>query len=263
MAFALIALGSNLGDRAAQLRQAVDALAKLPQTHLLARSRWHETAPVGGAAGQGPFLNAAALLSTSLSPAELLRRLSAIESERGRKRDERWSARTLDLDLLLYDELVIDSAELTIPHPRMVYRPFILAPAAEVAPWMLHAESGWTVGGLLRHLQEAPPSIGVAGDADAVKQVAGKINGWLASAVSNGSHVAEEPPTVSPWRIADRHPRLLLAADAPAGIEKRRLRKIFNLPTTGPVAWISAETTSPELDEALAAVRAVWPAYAR
>jgi 2-amino-4-hydroxy-6-hydroxymethyldihydropteridine diphosphokinase len=262
MAYSLIALGSNLGDRAARLQQAIAALGRLPQTRLAARSRWHESAPVGGPAGQQAFLNGAALLSTSLSPEQLFDQLTSIEAACGRKRDERWSARTLDLDLLLYDELVRDSPELAIPHPRMVYRPFVLRPAAEVAAWMVHAESGWTVDALLEHLKDGQPSIAVAGDPGVVEQMIASINAMLDTAISEGPAVAEKRPTIALWSENSDRPTLLLAA-ASAGIDRRQLRKMLNLPATGPVAWISADPAPPELDEALAAVQAVWSALAR
>src|SRR5688500_10444910 len=98
----LIGLGSNLGDRAATLTQALDDLDGASRVAVNACSSFHETAPVGGPAGQGVFLNAAATLATSLSPWELLSTLRAIERKHGRTRNERWSARTLDLDLLMY-----------------------------------------------------------------------------------------------------------------------------------------------------------------
>src|SRR5215204_154465 len=103
MAHCLIALGSNLGDREETLRQAASELSRLPATRLVALSRWHETPTVGGPAGQGPFLNAAALVCTSLIPTALLAELRRIEATLGRVRGERWAPRSLDLDVLLYD----------------------------------------------------------------------------------------------------------------------------------------------------------------
>jgi 2-amino-4-hydroxy-6-hydroxymethyldihydropteridine diphosphokinase len=263
MAYALIALGSNLGDRAAQLRQAVAALAELPQTRLVTRSGWYETAPVGGRKGQQAFLNGAALISTSLSPEQLFSRLVTIEVQCGRQRSERWAARTLDLDLLLYDELVSDLPELTIPHPRMAYRPFVLKPAAEVAPWMVHADSCWTVGWLLEHLRRTRPSVAIASEAKAVKRIIGRINAMLNAAIARNTAAASERPTVAPWSESGGYPTLLLAAEDLAGTPKQQLRKMLKLPPTGPIAWISAEPASPELDEALAAVQAVWAALAQ
>jgi 2-amino-4-hydroxy-6-hydroxymethyldihydropteridine diphosphokinase len=128
---AYIALGSNLGDRAAHLRFALTTLAATPGFFLLRVSRFHETAPVGGPPGQGPYLNAAALLSTTLSPRALLDTLLDIESRAGRTRSVPNAPRTLDLDLLLYADLAITTPDLQVPHPRMWTRSFVVEPLAE------------------------------------------------------------------------------------------------------------------------------------
>lgn len=130
---AYVALGSNLGDRAGHLAAALAALAALPGTRVLAVSATFETAPVGPA-GQQNYFNAAAALSTSLAPHALLDHLLAIEQARGRVRRERWGPRTLDLDLLLHGDTVLDDPHLTLPHPRMLERAFVLAPLADIAP---------------------------------------------------------------------------------------------------------------------------------
>ncbi len=156
MAHALIALGSNLGDRAAILDRAVSLLANASGVTVLRVSRWHETDPVGGPAGQGPYLNGAALLDTSLDPFAFARELETVESVLGRVRSERWGPRTIDLDLLLYDSVRIETPVLCVPHPRMTQRRFVLAPAAEIAPNMLHLPSGRTVQDLLLRLEQGP-----------------------------------------------------------------------------------------------------------
>lgn len=148
----LIALGSNLGDRAAILTRAVDRLSATPGITVLRVSRIYETAPSGGPPGQGPFLNAAAMLQTSLEPLALLAVLHNIEAELGRVRDVHWGARTLDLDLLLDGGRVINSPALTVPHPRMQTRRFVLEPAAEIAADMLHPVLRRTIGELLAEL---------------------------------------------------------------------------------------------------------------
>jgi pantoate--beta-alanine ligase len=156
MAQALIALGSNLGDRAAMLDRAVELLGEVIGLAVLRVSRWHETDAVGGPAGQGPYLNGAALVETSLDPFTLARELQRVEAELGRVRAERWGPRTIDLDLLLYDSLRLDARELTIPHARMTERRFVLAPAAEIAPDMRHPPSGCSVRELLMRLEQRP-----------------------------------------------------------------------------------------------------------
>ncbi len=163
MATALIALGSNVGDRERTLDRALEALGCNPAASIAARSRWRETAPVGGPPAQGSFLNGAALLETSLEPASLAALLRETEARLGRKRHQRWGPRTLDLDLLLFGERIIDTPDLTVPHARMAWRRFVLEPAAEIAPSMLHPTIGWTVSRLLDHLNTARPYVAIAG----------------------------------------------------------------------------------------------------
>ncbi|MBC7955924.1 MAG: 2-amino-4-hydroxy-6-hydroxymethyldihydropteridine diphosphokinase [Cytophagales bacterium] len=129
---AYVGLGANLGDTAAALNGALQALAKLPGTQLLRASAFYRTAPVDA---QGPdYLNAVAALQTTLPPDDLLAQLQRIEAASGRARPYRNAPRTLDLDLLLYGEACIASPTLTVPHPRMHERAFVLAPLTEVAP---------------------------------------------------------------------------------------------------------------------------------
>ena len=118
-----MALGSNVGDRAAHLAYARTRLAGLPDSRLLGVSQVEETAPIGPVA-QPPFLNQMVLLETRLEPAELLAQCRAIEAERGRERRERWGPRTLDLDIVRYGTRTVQTPELTIPHPELPNRDF-------------------------------------------------------------------------------------------------------------------------------------------
>ena len=129
---AVVALGANLGAAQARVRQALADLNRLPETRVLARSRLYRTAPHEA---QGPdFINAVAKLDTRLSAPDLLAQLQALELAAGRERPYRNAPRTLDLDLLLYGDARIDSPQLTLPHPRMHERAFVLRPLADVAP---------------------------------------------------------------------------------------------------------------------------------
>lgn len=136
---AFIALGSNLGDRAGHLRRALALLGGTPGVRVVAVSSFHETDPVGDA-DQPRFLNAAAHLATSRSPRDLLEVLLGVERELGRVRRpaERWGPRTIDLDLLLMGDLVVEEPGLTLPHPRMHERAFVLEPLAEIAAGVVH-----------------------------------------------------------------------------------------------------------------------------
>lgn len=130
---AYVALGSNLGDRHAHLAAALLALDALPSTRLVASSPIYETAPLGPD-GQQDYLNAVARLATHLAPHALLDALLAIEQSRGRLRRERWGPRTLDLDLLLHGETTLHDPRLTLPHPAMLARAFVLTPLHDLAP---------------------------------------------------------------------------------------------------------------------------------
>ena len=135
---AFIAIGANLGDRAATIRGALDALRRTKAVRVVRVSRFIENPAVGGPAGAPPFLNGAAELSTTLDPHALLATLLEIERGLGRERRQKWAPRTIDLDLLLYDDVVIRSDDLTVPHPLMHERDFVLTPLAQIAPDVVH-----------------------------------------------------------------------------------------------------------------------------
>jgi 2-amino-4-hydroxy-6-hydroxymethyldihydropteridine diphosphokinase len=152
----LIGLGSNLGDRQANLARAIEILCATPRIENVEVSRFLPTSPVGGPPGQGDFLNAAARLTTGLAPLALLDALLDIESQLGRLREVRWGPRTIDLDLLLYNDEVIDTPRLIVPHPRMAERAFVLVPACEIAADMRHPVLGLTIRELLEQLPAQP-----------------------------------------------------------------------------------------------------------
>lgn len=134
---AYVGIGSNLDDPPSQVRRAFQALAVLPASRCVARSPLYRTGPVGGPPGQPDYLNAVAALDTALDPDALLTALQEIESAQGRTRTVRWGPRTLDLDLLLYGTLTRVEPRLTLPHPRLHERAFVLYPLYDIAPTLL------------------------------------------------------------------------------------------------------------------------------
>ena len=151
MSRACVSIGSNLGQRDQNCEQAVERLANLDATRLIARSSLFETEPEG-VTDQPAFINLAVVLETEKTAAELLKGMLAIEADLGRVRTIRWGPRTIDLDLLLFGDQIITSSELTVPHPRMHERRFVLAPLAELAPEAVHPILNKTVPGLLAEL---------------------------------------------------------------------------------------------------------------
>ena len=138
---AYIAIGSNLGDRRAYLEAGLREVATLPNTHLAEVSRAYETPPLGPVE-QPDFLNAVFAIATSLAPESLLTALLAAEKKHQRQRRIHWGPRTLDLDLLLYGERVVESADLTLPHPHIHERSFVLVPLCEITPNLRHPVTG-------------------------------------------------------------------------------------------------------------------------
>lgn len=176
---ALIALGANLGDCRNTFAKALAALAQHRELREIARSAWREFSPVGGPTGQPAYLNGAWLVETSLAPNALWKALGETETHFGRRRDRRWDARTLDLDLLLYDDRIIHDESLSVPHPRLTLRRFVLEPAAEIAGEMPHPCIGRTLGEIARHVYTTLPRAAIVGDssetgAKLVERIAGQ-----------------------------------------------------------------------------------------
>ncbi|MEM6253678.1 MAG: 2-amino-4-hydroxy-6-hydroxymethyldihydropteridine diphosphokinase [Cyanobacteria bacterium P01_D01_bin.156] len=147
-----IALGSNLGDSEKTIERALVQLDR-NDLRLGMRSQLYKTAPVGPP--QPDYINACAIFHTTLSPEQVLKALLSIETHFGRIRRERWGPRTLDLDLLLYDDHIIDTPNLTLPHPRMQERAFVLVPLAEIAPDWQHPINQQTIQTLLKQVDIA------------------------------------------------------------------------------------------------------------
>ena len=152
---AYLGLGSNLGDRLGMLRAAVGRIGEVADTSVLGVSSVYETSPVGGPPGQPDYYNLVLAIRTARPPEELLASCLEIELDLGRERVIANGPRTIDIDILLYGGVVLFSETLTVPHPRLHTRAFVLAPLAELAPKLSHPGLGTTVGKLLAGLEEA------------------------------------------------------------------------------------------------------------
>jgi 2-amino-4-hydroxy-6-hydroxymethyldihydropteridine diphosphokinase len=153
---AYIGLGSNLGDREAMIRLALDDIARLPGTTLLKASSLYDTEPVGEVE-QPNFLNAVAVIDTELTARQLLWNLLLVEKRLGRVRTQKWGPRTMDLDLLLYGNLIVEEPDLRVPHPELTRRSFVLVPLVELEPMLVHPETGETLVTHLSRLNTRPP----------------------------------------------------------------------------------------------------------
>jgi 2-amino-4-hydroxy-6-hydroxymethyldihydropteridine diphosphokinase len=158
---AFIGIGTNLGDKAANYREAITRVAGLPETRVLRQSSVYETDPVGEADLMGPFFNGAVEIETKLPADLLMRRLLGIERTMGRKRvpgrkptrRARYKPRVIDLDLLFFDKETRGTPALTLPHPRLHERRFVLAPMAELAPALIHPKLNVTISDFLANLK--------------------------------------------------------------------------------------------------------------
>ena len=150
---AYIGVGSNLGDRLKHCTRAVEEISRLRGCTLCGGSAWYQTQPVG-VTGQGWYLNGVIALDAGIPARSLLKTILTLEEQMGRVRKERWEARIIDLDILLFGSEVIDEEGLTIPHPRMHLRRFVLVPLAELAPELIHPVLGVRVEILLERLPE-------------------------------------------------------------------------------------------------------------
>jgi 2-amino-4-hydroxy-6-hydroxymethyldihydropteridine diphosphokinase len=155
---AYIGLGSNLGERESMIRLALDDLAHVPSTRLLRASSLYDTEPVGDTE-QPNFLNAVAQLDTELTARQLLWNLLLIERRLGRVRTRHWGPRTIDLDVLLYGDQVVDEPELKVPHPELLRRSFVLVPLVELDPLLVHPVTGETLLAHLSRLKNAKPPV--------------------------------------------------------------------------------------------------------
>lgn len=153
MAMVYVGLGSNMGDRGANIAAACRGLANLTGSSLLTKAPVYETKPVGGPAGQQDYYNTACLLETRLEPQDFLRETQALERSLGRLRETetlRWGPRVIDIDILLWGDRVVEEPGLTIPHPHLAKRAFALAPLADIDKYLMHPVADLTIEELLQ-----------------------------------------------------------------------------------------------------------------
>jgi len=287
MAVVLLGLGSNLGDREAALSTAIAEIAALPDVQLMRRSDWHQSQPVGGPARQGEFLNGAALVETSVAPLPLLDELRNIESRHGRQSAPRWSPRPLDIDLLLYANEVTETEMLTLPHPRMSFRRFVLEPAAQVAPRMLHPVIGWPIERLLLHVNQASDLLAIVSPSDVIREhVCALLNetrgarpveaprfdtvehhwpspwtSWLQIPASLPANRADAHETNLPYAAA-AFPKLSILLDADIahrGADKLQWATLVRQPGRGPSLRLQTSNWAEIEAEVVAAIDSVWP----
>jgi 2-amino-4-hydroxy-6-hydroxymethyldihydropteridine diphosphokinase len=280
----LIALGSNLGNREATLAAALREIAALSKTSIVRVSRWYSYPPFGGPREQPDFLNAAALVETGLLPKQVLEELFSIERGLGRVRSGRWEARSVDLDLLLYDQQVIDSPGLIVPHPRMSFRRFVLEPAAEIAGDLIHPSIGWSIDELIRHL-DAPGNLTAvistsgamrdhlveylvhrfgAAQVDAPPQTDRQFEDLWPQSLSSWLAIPEAPDD---WQVpttvsSEGGPKLTILADdgGPATwSEASDWSNLVQQSGRGPTLHLRSTDQATNCQEAAAAVETVWP----
>lgn len=282
----LLALGSNLGDSVAMLRAATEEIAALPNIRLVRQSGWYRTQPAGGPVGQTDYVNGAALVETTIPPLTLLAELRKIEDRHGRTRAERWGPRTVDIDLLLYGNEVSETEMLTLPHPRMTFRRFVLEPAVEVAPRMLHPVVGWPLQQLLLHLELASDLLAIVSPSDAIRKQFTDVlsqnaaatsieppnfetvdhhwpslwTSWLRVSSSNNLASQKRRGNELPYAAA-AFPKLSILLDADVahrGADKPRWSTLVRQPGRGPMLRLQTVDPSEIEAEVLAAINAAW-----
>jgi 2-amino-4-hydroxy-6-hydroxymethyldihydropteridine diphosphokinase len=286
MVTALLGLGSNEGDREQNLRSALADIEALPDVRVRRISQPHISKPLGGPPGQNDFVNMAARIETTYAPLRLLDELKDIENRYGRKRTERWAPRTLDIDVLLYGDDVEETAMLTLPHPRMSFRRFVLAPAAEVAPRLLHPVIGWPVERLLLHLDEASDQAAVVSQSESLRQYVAEliVKRFAARLVAGPTFATAEklwPAALTTWLSlppvanqsslpsaaggvpysAAAFPKLTIlvdADDAAAAAMKSQWSSVARQPGRGPTLRLQTTEAVKIESEVSAAIDAVW-----
>jgi 2-amino-4-hydroxy-6-hydroxymethyldihydropteridine diphosphokinase len=289
MATVLPGLGSNLGDRENTLRSALTEIDALPDVRLRRASEFYRSKPLGGPGGQNEYLNAAATLETKLPPLRLLDELQDIETRHGRDASTtRWAPRPLDIDLLLFDNEVMETPMLTLPHPRMSFRRFVLEPAVEIAARMLHPIIGWPVERLLLHLNSATDQVAIVSPSENYRRHFTEtiVNRYAAKMVQPPAFAAAEqiwPAQLTTWLAFDSaantaktpgvksssipyaaaaFPTLTILIDADSsspGVAKSQWSAAVRRPGRGPTLRLQESEAATFEAEITAAIEAVWP----
>ncbi|HEX2474493.1 MAG TPA: 2-amino-4-hydroxy-6-hydroxymethyldihydropteridine diphosphokinase [Lacipirellulaceae bacterium] len=288
MTTALLGLGSNLGDREVTLNSALDEIGALPNVRVSRRSDWHRSRPLGGPPGQAEYVNAAAVVDTTVPPLAFLELLQRIEARHGRVPAERWAARPLDIDLLLYGDEVVEMPQLTVPHLRMTFRRFVLEPAAEVAPRMAHPIIGWPIERLLLHLNSAKDEVVMLSPSEALRsELTARLSQrfgaraidapifktaeqlwpanyatWLSVSHRNDATPANVPSAGGLRYAASQFPKLTILldadGDAPRAV-KADWSAIVRQPGRGPMLRLQLSDRAAIEAEVFAAIESVWP----
>ncbi len=286
MPTSLLGLGSNLGDSEATLNAAVTEIAALPDVQVVRHSEWYRTPALGGPANQPDYINGAVVIETTIAPLTLLAELQQIENRHGRVRGERWAPRTLDIDLLLYGNIVSETQMLIVPHPRLTFRKFVLEPAAEVALKMLHPIIGWPIERFLQHLHAAGDQLAIVSPSESLRAKLAALLIEQRNTRAIDHHVATAdyhwPPLWTTWLefspgdskqetaksthqelpyAAAAFPKLSVLLDADVahrGADKLQWSTLVRQPGRGPTLRLQT-IDWPEIEaEVLAAVDAVW-----
>ncbi len=267
MAECLISFGSNQGDGPNALGRVLDALDSQPRFHNVQCSRLHSTVPIGGSEPQANYVNAAIRLSTDFEPSDLLDWLLKLEGRLGRVRHGRWGPRTVDLDLLLYDQQCIrhsieNGPPLIVPHPRMSFRRFVLVPAAEIAADMIHATARMSIGDLLSHLNSSARIVVILGKSALSQAVARETAAkHKPESIDTGNNFAIMPvESMRQWNELELKPMLVvyLRRDYEEAVIPS-IREIVDAAYSGPRLELESAGTSAAAREIAAAIAATLP----
>lgn len=264
----LISLGGNLGDRGETLRDAARQIAALDGVQSIRSSRLYATPAIGGPPDQPPFLNAAVRITTEIPASELLPRLQQLEHDAGRVRQQRWSARPIDLDIILYGDLIGDRRFLSVPHPRYTARKFVLMPAAEVAGDMVDPRFGWSIASLAASLADAVPSAVLVGGSRSLRQtllrsVAGSdVDIWTGGPANAGGdrsiQLPDQPPP-QPWLLDADQVVAAAAGSKPHWSTRPRLwMRLMSQPSEPTLSPIDTASIATAMDVGHYAGRSDW-----